>query len=88
MAIAGEEFLFGGDIITMVNGQAASDAARFLQLLQALKVGDTVQLAFSREGKTQQVKFRLPERPFLPGDLPSEGQRRLQPLHQRPRLRR
>jgi S1-C subfamily serine protease len=81
MAIAGEEFLFGGDIITMVNGQAASDAAKFLQLLHALKVGETVQLAFSREGKTHQVKFRLPERPLLPGDLPSAGQHRLQPLH-------
>ena len=85
MAIAGEEFLFGGDIITMVNGQAASDAAKLLQLLQALKVGETVHLTFSRQGKTQQVKFRLPERPFLPGDLPSEGQRRLQLSHQRPR---
>jgi putative serine protease PepD len=81
MAIAGEEFLFGGDIITMVNGQTASDGAKFLQLLHTLQVGETVQLTFSREGKTHQVKFRLPERPLLPGDLPSAGQHRLQPLH-------
>ena len=85
MAIAGEQFLFGGDIITMVNGQAVSDAAKFLQLLHALKVGETVHLAFSRQGKTHQVKFRLPERPLLPGDLPSAGQHRLQPAHQQPR---
>jgi S1-C subfamily serine protease len=85
MAIAGEEFLFGGDIITMINGQAASDAAKFLQRFQALKVGETIQLTFSREGKTHQAKFRLPERPLLPGDLPAEGQRRLQPSHQRSR---
>jgi serine protease Do len=85
IAIAGEEFLFGGDIITMVNGQAAGEAEKFFQLIHSLKVGDTVRLALSRDGKRRHVEFRLPERPLLPGDLPSEGHRRLQPSRQLPR---
>jgi putative serine protease PepD len=85
IAIAGEEFLFGGDIITMVNRQPVSDAETFLQLARSLQVGETVRLAFFREGETRHVEFRLPERPLLPGDLPSAGQRRLQPARQWPR---
>ena len=82
IAIAGEEFLFGGDIITMINGQPAGETDKFFQLIQSLHVGDTVRLTFSRDGKTRHVEFRLPERPLLPGDLPSEGHRRLQPSRQ------
>jgi putative serine protease PepD len=82
IAVAGEEFLFGGDIITMINGQSTGEAAKFFQLMHSLHVGDTVRLTFSRNGKTRQVEFRLPERPLLPGDLPSAGHRRLQPSRQ------
>jgi S1-C subfamily serine protease len=85
IAIAGEEFLFGGDIITMVNGLSASDPEKFFQLAHTLKVGDTVRLALWHDGKTRQVEFRLPERPLLPGDIPSEGARRLLRSRQRPR---
>ena len=82
IAIAGEEFLFGGDIITIINGQRASETEKFFQLIQSLRVGDTVRLTLSRDGKTRHVEFRLPERPLLPGDLPSAGHRRLQPSRQ------
>jgi S1-C subfamily serine protease len=85
IAIAGEEFLFGGDIITMINGQPTGEADKFLQLIQSLHVGDTVRLTLSRDGKTRHVEWRLPERPLLPGDLPSAGHRRLQPSRQLPR---
>jgi S1-C subfamily serine protease len=85
IAIGGEEFLFGGDIITMINGQSAGDPDKFLQLGHALKVGDTVRLALWRDGKTLQIEFRLPERPLLPGDIPSEGPRRLLRARQLPR---
>jgi S1-C subfamily serine protease len=85
IAVAGEEFLFGGDILTMINGQSTGETDRFFQLIHSLHVGDTVRLTFSRNGKTRQVEFRLPERPLLPGDLPPAGHSRLQPSRQRSR---
>jgi S1-C subfamily serine protease len=83
MSIAGEEFLFGGDIITAANGQELDDMERFAQFVRALKVGDTVQLTLYHEGTTRQVEFSLPERPILPGDVPPDSRRALAPLRYR-----
>ncbi|MBM3226033.1 MAG: PDZ domain-containing protein, partial [Candidatus Tectomicrobia bacterium] len=49
ISIAGEEFLFGGDIITMANGKALDDPEKFTQFVRALKVGETVQLTLYHE---------------------------------------
>ncbi len=78
--IAGEEFLFGGDIITSANGQFLSDPEKFFTFVRSLKVGDKVRLVIFREGKTLKVEFVLPERPILPGDLPPGDQRMLSPM--------
>ena len=89
IAIAGEEFLFGGDIITAANGKALDDTEKFAQFVRTLKVGDTVRLTLYHEGTTRQVEFSLPERPILPGDVPSDGRRTLAPLgHRRAPLQR
>lgn len=77
--IAGEEFLFGGDIITAANGQPLGDPEKFSSFVRSLKVGDKVRLTVFREGKTHKVEFVLPERPILPGDLPPGDQRLLSP---------
>jgi len=80
IAISGEEFLFGGDIITAANGKALDDPEKFAQFVRTLKVGDTVRLTLYHDGTTRQVEFTLPERPILPGDVPPDGRRALAPL--------
>jgi S1-C subfamily serine protease len=72
MTIAGSDFLIGGDIITAINGVAATQPEKMFDALQRLKVGDTLNLTLFREGKYLNVKYVLPERPLLPGDLPGE----------------
>ena len=89
IAISGEEFLFGGDIIVAANGQDLDDAEKFAQFVRTLKVGDTVRLTLYHDGTTRQVEFTLPERPILPGDVPPDGRRALAPLgHRRAPLQR
>jgi len=72
VSLAGEEFLFGGDIIVSANGQPLDNYQKFERFVFALKVGDKVNLSFYREGKQHKVEFILPERPILPWDLPHE----------------
>ena len=89
IAISGEEFLFGGDIITAANGKELDDTEKFTQFVHTLKVGDTVHLTLYHDGTTRQVEFTLPERPILPGDVPPDGRRALAPLgHRRAPLQR
>jgi serine protease Do len=88
IAIAGREFLFGGDIITAINGTRLTSAERLLEAMRALKVGDTLHLSVFREGEYSDVEYVLPERPLLPGDIP--GQSSLAPAaggHRRPPAR-
>ena len=83
IAISGEEFLFGGDIITAANGKELDDTDKFAQFVRSLKVGETVRLTLYHDGTTRQVEFNLPERPILPGDVPPDGRRALAPLGHR-----
>jgi S1-C subfamily serine protease len=83
IAISGEEFLFGGDIITAANGQVFDDTEKFAQFVRALKVGDTVHLTLYHDGSTREVEFTLPERPILPSDVPPDSRRALAPLRSR-----
>jgi serine protease Do len=81
IVISGEEYLFGGDIITMGNGSTLDEEKRFDDFVRSLKVGDSVRLNIQREGKELEVTFRLPERPVLPGDIPqSEPPQTMAPL--------
>ena len=84
ITIGGENFLFGGDIITEINGQSLNDPRRFTRLVDSLKVGDTVQLTLYREKETRKVEFRLVERPVLPGDLRPSFSGTLLPMGNRP----
>ena len=73
MTIAGTDFLLGGDIITAMNGQQFDKPENVATALQGLKVGDEVNLKIFREGKTLAVKYKLSERPLLPGDMPGQS---------------
>jgi S1-C subfamily serine protease len=83
MTIAEEEYVFGGDIITTANGQVLDETEKFEEFMRSLKVGDTVQLTLFHDGETRIVELLLPERPILPGDLPSEPRRTMTPLRQK-----
>jgi S1-C subfamily serine protease len=83
ITIAGEEFLFGGDVITAANGKALDDTEKFTQFIRALQVGDTVRLTLYHEGTTREVEFSLPERPILPGDVPADSRHTLAPQQHR-----
>ena len=72
ITIVGAEFLLGGDIITVMNGEKMDDPEKFLKVIRSLKVGDKVSISLYHQTKTRNVEFTLPERPILPRDLPPE----------------
>jgi serine protease Do len=71
--IAGRDFLIGGDIITNLNGTPLTSPDTVIEALQAAEVGGIVSMTVFREGKYFDVKYPLPERPLLPGDIPDQG---------------
>ncbi|MDA3788190.1 MAG: trypsin-like peptidase domain-containing protein [Desulfobacula sp.] len=68
--IAGEDFLFGGDIITAINKKSLNQQEVYVEFLQNLKVGDTVDLTIFRENQTKKISLVVKDRPLLPWDLP------------------
>ena len=80
ITIIGTEFLLGGDVITEINGQSLDDSEKLMKLVRSLKVGDKVSLTLFRDMKTLTVELDLPERPILPGDLPSDTPRSSLPV--------
>jgi S1-C subfamily serine protease len=72
ISIGGMDFLFGGDIITAINGHSITDLEKLEKILQSLKVGDTIHLRLYFEEKERTVMFNLIERPVLPQDSLSE----------------
>src|SRR5262249_10183183 len=69
VSIAGEEFLMGGDIITKIDGTPVADPARMIESLRNIKVGSNISLTISRDGQAATVRYVVPERPLLPGDV-------------------
>jgi serine protease Do len=68
--LAGEEFLFGGDIIISGNGLSFDKLENFEAFVQNMKIGNKVKLSIFRDGALVDVEFIVPERPVLPEDLP------------------
>ena len=69
VSIAGEEFLMGGDIITKIDGTSVADPARMIESLRNIKVGSNISLTIARDGQAATVRYVVPERPLLPGDV-------------------
>jgi len=69
MTIAGRDFLFGGDIVTRMNGRTLGTPDDVIAALATLKVGSEVTMTVFRDGKLVDLKYVLPERPLLPGDI-------------------
>jgi serine protease Do len=78
IAIDGNELLWGGDIVTKINGTRIDSMERLGGAMDALRVGQRVALEVFRSGRTERIEYELPERPTLPGDVP-EGALLLQP---------
>jgi serine protease Do len=73
IAISGREFLFGGDIVTTMNGTRLTSDERLLEAMRAAAVGDTLRLTVYRRGEYLNLEYVLPERPLLPGDVPGQS---------------
>ena len=72
VAVQGEEFLVGGDILTAVNGRLIKEQDDFRAAVKSLKTSQALRLTVYRDGVTREVTLTLVERPRLPYDLPSE----------------
>lgn len=68
VVIGNNEFLLGGDVISEVNGEELTDMETVFRIAGALKVGDTINLTYYRDGISHTADVVLPERPTLPGD--------------------
>ncbi len=69
ITIAGHDFLVGGDIVTKMNGHTLKTPDDIVAALGELKVGGDVSMTLFRDGKSVDIKYTLPERPLLPGDI-------------------
>ena len=69
IAVDGSELLWGGDIVTRINGIHIDTLERLGEAMSALRIGQHVVLEIFRSGRTQKIEYDLPERPVLPGDL-------------------
>jgi S1-C subfamily serine protease len=78
LSFGGSSFLLGGDIVVSINGVKVTDSDGLASAMHGLKVGSRLKLELFREGKYLDVEYELPERPLLPGDIPSEGEQSLE----------
>jgi serine protease Do len=69
IAVDGSELLWGGDIVTRINGAPIDTPERLGEAMNALRIGQHVVLEIFRSGRTERIEYDLPERPVLPGDL-------------------
>jgi serine protease Do len=77
--VAGEEFLFGGDIVVSGNGMPFDKLENFEAFVRNMKIGDRVKLSIFRQETIVDVEFTVPERPVLPEDLPLPRRNGLNP---------
>jgi S1-C subfamily serine protease len=73
LVIAGRPVLIGGDVLTTINGRTLDTPEAFADTIRSLRVGATVHFTIYRDGVRREEEVTLPERPLLPGDLPSDA---------------
>src|SRR5262245_15327674 len=69
LEVEGRAYLLGGDIITSMNGRAVDSPEGLSEAMRGLRVGTELRLRVFREGTYRDVRYALPERPILPGDV-------------------
>ena len=78
VVIGNNEFLLGGDVISEVNGEEMTDMETVYRIARSLKVGDTIEVKYYRDGTSHTAEVVLPERPVLPGDTRRFHESRIQ----------
>ena len=73
LVIGGNSLLLGGDIVVSINGVPMTRPDQLAAVMRGLKVGNMLKLKLFRDGEYREVEYKLPERPLLPGDVPSSG---------------
>jgi serine protease Do len=69
LELEGRAYLLGGDIITSMNGRAVDSPEALSEATRGLRVGTDLRLRVFRDGNYRDVRYALPERPILPGDV-------------------
>src|SRR5262252_5144264 len=69
LEVEGRAYLLGGDIITSMNGRAVDSPEALSEAMRGLRVGTDLRLRVFRDGQYRDVRYALPERPILPGDV-------------------
>ena len=72
LELDGRAFLLGGDIVTRINGRPIDSSAALAEAMRTLRVGGELEVRVFREGSYRDVRYSLPERPLLPGDVPAD----------------
>jgi serine protease Do len=72
LELDGRTYLLGGDIVTSINGRTVETPEALADAMRALRVGADLKLRVFRDGTYRDVQYLLPERPLLPGDIPSD----------------
>ena len=69
VAVQGEEYLLGGDILTQINGTPIRSHADYVARVKTLRVGQKVKIVVVRDGTPRELSLTVSERPRLPSDL-------------------
>lgn len=69
VVVQGEEYLFGGDVVTAVQGHPVRTRDDYLARTRGLRPGQRVRLTVVRDGQTRDITLTVAERPRLPSDL-------------------
>jgi S1-C subfamily serine protease len=69
VAVQGDEYLLGGDILTQINGTPIRSHQDYVARVKTLRVGQRVKITVVRDGTPRELSLTVAERPRLPSDL-------------------
>lgn len=79
VAIKGESWLLGGDILVSVNGHEVGTPEQYLDVVKGLKVGRIVELGIMRGGRVHRISVMVEERPlWQSGTTQPKGRERVE----------
>ena len=69
VVVQGEEYLFGGDIVTAIQSTSVRTHQDYVAKVKTLRPGQRVKVSILRDGQAREVTLTVGERPRLPSDL-------------------
>lgn len=70
VAIEGEPWVLGGDILVAINGQDVKNTEQYKKALQPLQANQMIEITVFKDGAYQTVRVKLDERPTTPYEKP------------------